>query len=488
MLYDNIVIGSGISALGCILGLLKSKKKILCIDGSDFTNLKTSEVSAEKIIYCSQKLPLKNFNFKKKTKKHFNPLEVLESKSFGGLSNVWGANTLRFLKDDFEKWPISYDELKNYYDECEKVMNVSHYNDDISEELKISNNKYDENKLKLYSNFIKTFLKKNKSNNNNFISGFSRISLNPNASNCSGCFFGCDHVFNTKEILKKLINNKDIDYIKNLSLKKFLLKNDLIELEFDNLNKEKILTKKLFIGAGAITTPKIVLSSIKPAKNLEIKESQGFYIPCIYLGKNFNNIEGSHTLSQGNILFKKNLKNNIGKIYYEIKYDLELTQISLKKQLNFLHYFIPNFIKKRIFIVTGFINSENSTYDAEINSSDLSLKITKHKNKTKKIIEEISSQLNLLGTIYKFIPFKFFLKMGNFGRAFHLGSSIPMTSDYEIKKINNDKLFSKSNGELNGFKNIYIIDSTNFPNIPSGATSLTIMANAMRIGKENRND
>ena len=45
MLYDNIVIGSGISALGCILGLLKSKKKILCIDGSDFTNLKTSEIS-----------------------------------------------------------------------------------------------------------------------------------------------------------------------------------------------------------------------------------------------------------------------------------------------------------------------------------------------------------------------------------------------------------------------------------------------------------
>ena len=37
MIYDNIVIGSGISALGCVVGLLESNKKILCIDGSDNT-------------------------------------------------------------------------------------------------------------------------------------------------------------------------------------------------------------------------------------------------------------------------------------------------------------------------------------------------------------------------------------------------------------------------------------------------------------------
>ena len=29
--------------------------------------------------------------------KFFNPFDVLESKSFGGLSNIWGANSLRLL-------------------------------------------------------------------------------------------------------------------------------------------------------------------------------------------------------------------------------------------------------------------------------------------------------------------------------------------------------------------------------------------------------
>ena len=97
MIYDNIVIGSGISALGCIIGLLESKKKVLCIDASidNLQSLKNNE--NKEIIFCEQNLPLKDFSFKKKSKKVFKPLEVLESYSFGGLSNIWGANCLRFL-------------------------------------------------------------------------------------------------------------------------------------------------------------------------------------------------------------------------------------------------------------------------------------------------------------------------------------------------------------------------------------------------------
>jgi len=157
MIYDNVVIGSSISALGCILGLLKSKKKILCIDGSDLIDMKKIKEPNEKIIYCNQQLPLKNFKFNRKSNIFFDPLDVLESKSFGGLSNIWGANSLRFLKNDFDGWPISYDILKNYYEECEKIMMVSHFNDEISKELKINENNFDKSKLNLYSDFYKNF-------------------------------------------------------------------------------------------------------------------------------------------------------------------------------------------------------------------------------------------------------------------------------------------------------------------------------------------
>ena len=98
------------------------------------------------------------------------------------------------------------------------------------------------------------------------------------------------------------------------------------------------------------------------------------------------------------------------------------------------------------------------------------------------------SQLKILGNAFNFIVIRTFLKLGLFGRGFHLGGSIPMLNENKIKEIKNDDLYTKKNGEINNYKNVIIIDSTNFTNIPAGSTSLTIMANALRIAKENSND
>ena len=488
MVYDNIVIGSSISALGCILGLLKSKKKILCIDGSNLPDIKTKEEYDEKIIYCKQKLPLKNFKFERRSNRYFEPLEVLESRSFGGLSNVWGANSLRFLKSDFDKWPISYDKLKDYYEECEAVMKVSHFNDKISEEFEINKNKFDENKLNLYSNFIKIFFSEKKYNKNELIAGFSRVALNPEANNCSGCFFGCDHVFNTKEYFKQLIDNKDIEYKANLTLKRFSLKNNLIELEFNNSSKEKILTKKLFIGAGSVQTPKIVMNSLENKIDFKIMESQYFLIPCFYLGKDFEVNAKHHTLSQAQIVFKKNIRHKLGNVSYEVKYDQKLINLILSKKFGFISKFIPDFFKKRIFVITCQIGSDYSIYSAIIRKEDQKLNVIENKGNKEKIKTEISKQIKILGNEFNFLSLNFFSKLGNFGRGYHLGASIPML-DENKSNINETKfLHTKKNGEITKYKNVFIIDSSNFTNIPSGSLSLTIMANALRIGAESIND
>ena len=70
------------------------------------------------------------------------------------------------------------------------------------------------------------------------------------------------------------------------------------------------------------------------------------------------------------------------------------------------------------------------------------------------------------------------------GRGFHLGSSIPMLAEKNIKLSKNDDLYTKKNGEIANYKNIFIIDGTNFTNIPAGSSGLTIMANAYRIATE----
>ena len=275
MIYDNIVIGSGISALGCVVGLLESNKKVLCIDGSDNTLESFKNIDNEEIVFDNDNLPLKKNSITSQFVNKFDPIEVQKHPSFGGLSNIWGAKCLRLFKNQFDAWPISYHEIAKYYETCEKIMNVSHYDDELSKELEISKNIINKSKIELYSNFIKTFIKQKKSTVN-FNIGLARLALDSKCYKCGNCFFGCpdNYLFNTKDYFNNLIDKNQIEYKKNLILEKFVLKDSLIELSFKNSKDTKILTKKLFIGAGPIQTSNIVINSMNKEKNLNLAESQ----------------------------------------------------------------------------------------------------------------------------------------------------------------------------------------------------------------------
>ena len=489
MIYDNIVIGSGISALGCVVGLLQSNKKILCIDGSDNTLESFKNINNEEIVFDNDNLPLKKNSITAKFINKFDPIKVQQDPTFGGLSNIWGAKCLRLFKNQFDEWPISYHEIAKYYETCEKIMNVSHYNDELSKELGVNENIIDDSKIKLYSNFIKTFIKQKKSPVNFYI-GLARLALDSKCYKCGNCFFGCpdNYIFNTKDYFNNLINTNQIEYKKNLILEKFILKDSLIELNFKNSQDTKIFTKKLFIGAGPIQTPNIIMNSMNKERNLNLAESQNYFVPCFYYGKDFDSNINNQTAGDAEIIASKNIKHNIGQLYFSIKYDQKLLKIVLKKKLGLLYKLIPNFLIKRIFIAAGLIDSDHSTYSAIIKKEDLSLHIIRDHEKEKKIRFEVSNQLNLLGKNYNFFAINLLSKFCKFGRSFRLGSSIPMLNEDEIKENKNNKLYTKKNGEISKFKNVYIIDSSNFKNIPAGDISLTIMANALRIAVENQND
>ena len=489
MIYDNIVIGSGISALGCVIGLLESNKKILCIDGSDNTLESFKNIDNEEIVFDNDNLPLKKNSITAKFINKFDPIKVQQYPSFGGLSNIWGAKCLRLFKNQFDEWPISYHEIAKYYETCEKIMNVSHYNDELSKELGVNENIIDDSKIELYSNFIKTFIKQKKSPAN-FNIGLARLALDSKCYKCGNCFFGCpdNYLFNTKDYFNNLINKNQIEYKKNLILEKFILKDSLIELNFKNSQDIKIFAKKLFIGAGPIQTSNIIMNSMNKERNLNLAESQNYFVPCFYYGKDFDSNINNQTAGDAEIISSKNIKHNIGQLYFSIKYDQKLLKMVLKKKLGLLYKLIPNFLIKRIFIIAGLINSDHSTYRAIIKKEDLSLHIIKDYEKEKKLKFEVFNQLGLLGKNYNFFAVTLLSKFCKFGRSFRLGCSIPMLSEDEIKENMNNNLYTKKNGEISKFKNVYIIDSSSFKNIPAGDISLTIMANALRIAVENQND
>ena len=123
-----------------------------------------------------------------------------------------------------------------------------------------------------------------------------------------------------------------------------------------------------------------------------------------------------------------------------------------------------------------------------IKKEDLSINIIKDKEKEKKVKFEVFNQLKILGRKYSFFNINLFYKFSYFGRSFHLGSSVPMLDEKENKMNIQNDLYTKKNGEVSKFKNVFVIDNTNFTNIPAGDISLTIMANALRIATESLDD
>ena len=164
IIFENLVIGSGISSTAVTISLLKKRKKVTLVSPSkDFTQ----NSNTEEILFCEEGLPLPNI--KVKNWKYFFHIKLMQKNFFGGHSNFWGANSLRFTKNSLKDWPINYEELTKYYKIAENYMNVTQYDDDLSKlfNIKLKKNIYQKN-------LVKKLIKQN----SNIHLGISRIALN----------------------------------------------------------------------------------------------------------------------------------------------------------------------------------------------------------------------------------------------------------------------------------------------------------------------
>ena len=436
---ENIIVGTGISSLGAAY-ILKSKKKKFKIFEAGSKN----KISPKKIYFDKDGTP-------KKLNKS-NHLDILTNKMFGGNSMIWGANCMRLFKEQFNEWPLKYKSFSKFYNLAEKILHVIHFKDIFSSTFRI--NKFNNNYKKYFDPFLIDKVAKKKSNK--FKIGLTRLATSKNLK-----------LFNTRNwfdenLKKEILFNSEVVSFKNEGKK--------IKVFFKN-NKQPIYCQNLFLCAGAISSSKILINSFKNLE-LEIKESTYFITPCIFKNKKKNSFITKNT-SQLQIYSKD-------KIYSELKYDPFLLNAVLKKKFNFFSKLIPKNLINQIYILTGFLPDTYSRKTLVIkkeknNKSNKFLLTWKNKKKQKNAKNLLNLYIDNLSKELEFRSLPWLTKIYDRGRSYHLGSSTPMTS----KK---DKgIHTNINGELNLSKNVYLCDSSNFPNIPSSSIGLTILANSMRI-------
>jgi len=527
MLYDNLIIGSGPTAATLCDQLLKYNKKVTVIDVGNviedenhnikkqYHNDKNREkflnlIKQKKILNHYKNPHLKfpfgsEFVFKKNDFENFSApinLDFIFSNAYGGLSNVWGTMYAPFFQKDIDNWNI---EFKDYYQnvkEIEELVPTSSTDDNLNKFFGF--NFGSEHKYKL-SNTAKNLLENltNKQadlNKNGFYFGRSKVAVgslyslnNVECQECGLCHYGCpyDCMFNSTQILERLKKNNNYQYINNKFAKKIIVNGDHNILEcIDTKTKitQKYYFKNIFLCCGPISTAALLLRSNYVRSNKVVfKESQRFYLPVF----NKKNIKDSINQNKNSLceiyfdIFNENLLSKSIHLQYYSYLDIFLKPLEkvFGKYVHLLPKFFP-FVFGRINLLIGYLHSDFSSkiimkMDKNLNnetSYEYSLNYEKAEG-IEEIIKKITHYLK------KNLANEFYIsnKLTNInipGASYHYGSSFPMSKENKTFKD-----FTDLNGKLNDFDNVFILDASILPDMPSQPTTLNVCINVKRIVK-----
>jgi choline dehydrogenase-like flavoprotein len=133
----------------------------------------------------------------------------------------------------------------------------------------------------------------------------------------------------------------------------------------------------------------------------------------------------------------------------------------------------------RLMVVQGYLHSKDSSaisirLDRHAVGDELVLEATINPQ-AKTHVRGISRKLFKCSKYLHTIPLLPFLQIGKPGEGAHVGGTFPMR--HTPRELETDIL-----GRLTGMRKIHIVDASVFPSVPSTTITLSVMANAHRIG------
>jgi choline dehydrogenase-like flavoprotein len=129
----------------------------------------------------------------------------------------------------------------------------------------------------------------------------------------------------------------------------------------------------------------------------------------------------------------------------------------------------------RVMAIQGYLHSNESS-TASIRLDGEKLLVTgngdgQSATRVKTLVKKLSRNARALG----FFPISPLVRIGDPGQGAHVGGTFPMRA--QPGPFESDRL-----GRPYGFSRVHLIDSSVLPSIPATTITLTVMANAYRIG------
>lgn len=475
-----LLIGSGPSSLSACIRLLEEENvQIYLVDGKDIDNLET-----EGCIYSK-----KNKNTQSRYKKLFkdNLDSSLQSEyedaprpslQFGGYSTVWGGALNNIEEEYIHYWKDVEQDLDSFIPNFKNIINFC----SNSEKFTINNPQ----NLPIIEREERLIQRLKKIKNNNLSVDFSTIALSSkvNSNICEECgeyTWSCrsNSSWSSTSLFKELIDSNKIIYIKNTSVFKieenkinntcsiFTSKDQSHEIKFD----------KVFVGAGAIGSSKIVLNSFEDITKVEIKTNDLISIPLINLSRKGKK---RHTFTDLYIKYNTT-KTNLFAQYYGYSDNLLNLSEGAVPIVRYIKKLFKPFLQYAGGIFLYLDQDSSSTFSLE--KEDEILVIKKGSNPKKiELYKSIKSFiLILLKARIICLPLGIWRK---YGKSNHYGAQFSMANNVEeTNNINSDNL-----GRIKKMNDVHFIDSSVLPVLSPGPITLIVMLNAYRIVNEAINE
>lgn len=419
----------------------------------------------------------------------------------GGLSRVWGAAVLPFRQHDIVDWPISVDALKPHYEEILKQMPLAGERDDLETWFPL----YTEHPQPLRTStqaaawFANASVYRRDMQIEGIRFGKSRLSVHAEGNNdqkgcqyCRLCLHGCPYrcIYSTKEALESMrLKHKNLHYRSNWVVKQVnedATKAAVTLQEYGTRRRETLSAEKVFLAAGVYSTTKILLESLKIYnRSIMMASSQHFMFP-LWSNQSVDsaNHEALHTLAQAFIDIEHADISNFT-VHLQLYTHNDLIGKAMDRTgLGLLLHLTPTWrehLISRLLPIQGYLHSRESPSISVAlkpgkNGEESELKLCAIPNiTTQRRVHSLLKLLRKHRAKLGGVPITSLLRYSQAGGGYHSGGTFPMQQT--PGEFQSDVL-----GRPAGFKRIHAVDATVLPSIPATTITLSVMANAHRIG------
>ena len=510
--FDVIVIGSGPAGISAAFPMVEAGHKVMMVDGGrhattpppdkpfqtfrtegddqhkwmigdDFHALKNRDAVSPKLRIPTHKYAFEGFS--EENQLETDGFAAIGSMATGGLSNTWGCGVAKLTKIEMADYPFSYETLHDSYEVVSKRIGISGgHDDDLSDSLGLDEWSMPHIQIdSLHKRLINKYAQRNKAKNNGFCMGYSRVAAlsQPMADRsacdqCGNCLLGCE---------KKALYSSSHELISLKKYDNFFHSPGFIvdKIEFQSRvwqviekNGATISARKIVLAAGTLASTRLVLRATRETKPVRLLSCPIaaflLWMPAM-LGNDRESTFGMPQLS-----FTQSLDDNIsgfGSTFSTsgIPVSEFLRYLPLRRRfgVDLLKNLLSSCLVGNFFLPGNFCQAEI------VLGSKNSMKITGgYDPAVTPLMAQAEKSLRKsywsLGAIL--LPMSF--TIGQPGGDIHYAGTLPMSKSPTSNQTD-------SFGQPFGLNGIHVVDGAILPNLPGKSHTLTIMANANRIGQ-----